>query len=164
LPCNVRGRGTLRCRHVVVGTRFCASATRPDAGRALLDRWSLPREPTAFHCDLAKTSTRERGRGRHDSLPWRGFRHPTVVLSESRLMKVELLLRTSLNNTRCAVDMQTGRFTRWKPDSPAAAWCFFIFFTKMWLTKPHFCEEGCPIPPCRRRYPLPGKGPRKSYE
>jgi hypothetical protein len=22
--------------------------------------------------------------------------------------------------------MQTGRFTRWKPDSPAAAWYFFF--------------------------------------
>ncbi len=45
----------------MVGTRFCASATRPDAGRALLERQSLPREPTAFHGDLAKKSTLERG-------------------------------------------------------------------------------------------------------
>jgi len=49
----------LRCKHVVVGTRFCASAPRPDAGRALLDRRSLPREPTAFNCDPAKKSTLE---------------------------------------------------------------------------------------------------------
>jgi hypothetical protein len=28
----------LKCRHVVVGTRFCASAPRPDAGRTLLKR------------------------------------------------------------------------------------------------------------------------------
>jgi len=27
-----------------------------------------------------------------------------------------------LINTSYAVAMQTGRFTRWKPDSPAAAW------------------------------------------
>jgi len=26
--------------------------------------------------------------------------------------------------------MQTGRFMRWKPDSPAAAWYSLFFFTK----------------------------------
>ncbi|GEM_PF-696929 len=26
---------------------------------------------------------------------------------------------------------QTGHLTGWKPDSPAAAWCFFAFFTKI---------------------------------
>jgi hypothetical protein len=28
------------------------------------------------------------------------------------------------------VDVQTGRLTRWNPDSPAAAWYLLIFFTK----------------------------------
>jgi hypothetical protein len=46
----------------VVGTRFCASAGRPDARNALLKRRSLPVSPTAFHCALAKKSTLERDR------------------------------------------------------------------------------------------------------
>ncbi len=50
---------SLRCRHIVVGTRFCASAARPDVGRALREQRSLPREPTTFQCDLAKKSTLE---------------------------------------------------------------------------------------------------------
>jgi hypothetical protein len=36
--------------------------------------------------------------------------------------------------------MQTGRFTRWKPDSPAAAWYAFYLFHKkftLWI----FCEK-----------------------
>jgi len=39
------------------------------------------------------------------------------------------------------VDDQTGRLTRWKPDSPAAAWYCFIFFTKFWLGEPKFHEK-----------------------
>jgi hypothetical protein len=30
-----------------------------------------------------------------------------------------------------AVRVQTGRLTRWKPDSPAAAWYVFFFFTNI---------------------------------
>ena len=36
---------------------------------------------------------------------------------------------TAINNRSYAVGIQTGRLTRWKPDSPAAAWYCFIFFT-----------------------------------
>jgi hypothetical protein len=39
--------------------------------------------------------------------------------------------------------------TRWKPDAPAAAWYFFVFFQNMWLSEPHVLEKECPIPPCR---------------
>jgi hypothetical protein len=56
----------LRCRLFVVGTRFCASVARPDAGNVLLERWFLPVQPTAFQCDPAKKSTLE-------SLGMRGF-------------------------------------------------------------------------------------------
>ncbi len=41
---------------------------------------------------------------------------------------------TRVIDTTYPVDMQTGRFMRWKPDSPAAAWYFFIFFTKKFPT------------------------------
>jgi hypothetical protein len=47
----------------MVGTRSSASAARPDAGRTLLDRRSLPREPTAFQCNPTKPSPRERTSG-----------------------------------------------------------------------------------------------------
>jgi hypothetical protein len=50
----------LKWRHVVVGTRFCASAARPNAGNAVLEQRPLPILPTAFHGDPAKTSTPER--------------------------------------------------------------------------------------------------------
>jgi hypothetical protein len=50
----------LKWRHVVVGTRFCASAARPTAGNAVLEQRPLPILPTAFHGDPAKTSTPER--------------------------------------------------------------------------------------------------------
>jgi hypothetical protein len=49
----------LKCRHVVVGTRFCASAAPPNAGNAVLEQRPLPILPTAFHGDPAKTSTPE---------------------------------------------------------------------------------------------------------
>jgi hypothetical protein len=49
----------LKCRHVVVGTRFCASAARPNAGNAALERQPLPILPTAFHGDPVKKSTPE---------------------------------------------------------------------------------------------------------
>jgi hypothetical protein len=37
---------------------------------------------------------------------------------------------TPVIDTTYAVDMQTGRFMRWKPDSPAAVWYFFYLFHK----------------------------------
>jgi hypothetical protein len=49
----------LKWRHVVVGTRFCASAARPTAGNAVLEQRPLPILPTAFHGDPAKKSTPE---------------------------------------------------------------------------------------------------------
>jgi hypothetical protein len=72
-------RSPLKCRHVVVGTRFCASAARPNAGNAVLEQRPLPILPTAFHGDPAKTSTPERlrspgfsriRRSRQSALPW----------------------------------------------------------------------------------------------
>jgi hypothetical protein len=53
----------LKCRHVVVGTRFCASAARPNAGNAALERQPLPILPTAFHCDPVKKSPPEKWDG-----------------------------------------------------------------------------------------------------
>ncbi len=47
--------------------------------------------------------------------------------------------------------MQTGHFTRWKPDWPAAAWYDFILFTTMLHTVQHGCEQAWDLPPCRRR-------------
>jgi hypothetical protein len=35
-----------------------------------------------------------------------------------------------LTYTSYAVWVQMGRFTRWKPDAPAAAWYFFVFSGK----------------------------------
>jgi len=40
-----------------------------------------------------------------------------------------------------AVGMQTGRFTRWKPDSPAAAWDVFSFVHKNVHIVNIFCEH-----------------------
>ncbi len=57
--------------------------------------------------------------------------------------------------------VQTGRFTRWKPDSPAAAWYFFIFFTKNSLCE-FFVKKIWGLPPCRRLNYLPGQGPHNS--
>jgi len=37
----------------------------------------------------------------------------------------------SINHRTYAVPIQTGRLTRWKPDSPAAAWYFFVFLQKI---------------------------------
>ena len=64
------------------------------------------------------------------------------------------------HDTRYAVDIQPGRFTRWKPDSPAAAWYSIIFFTKIWLEEPNFREKD-PVffLPCRRRKLLLGEQP-----
>jgi hypothetical protein len=42
---------------------------------------------------------------------------------------------------RYAVDMQPGRFTGWKSDSPAAAWYFLFFFTKNVAQREFFCEK-----------------------
>jgi hypothetical protein len=50
----------LKCRHFVVGTRFCASAARPTAGNAVLEQRPLPILPTAFQCDPVKKSIPER--------------------------------------------------------------------------------------------------------
>jgi len=60
------------------------------------------------------------------------------------------------------VDMQTGHLTRWKPDSPAAAWYLFFFCTKIWLKEPNFRAKECSVPPYRRRNYLPGQRPRNS--
>jgi hypothetical protein len=45
------------------------------------------------------------------------------------------------HDTRYAVDIQSGRFTRWKPDSLAAAWYCFIVFTNIWLFEPNVREN-----------------------
>jgi hypothetical protein len=50
----------LKCRHFVVGTRFCASAARPNAGNTALERQPLPVPLTAFQRDPAKKSPLER--------------------------------------------------------------------------------------------------------
>jgi hypothetical protein len=56
-----RGGGdALKCRRFVVGTRFCASAARPNAGNTALERQRLPVLPTVFQCDPAKKSLLER--------------------------------------------------------------------------------------------------------
>jgi len=55
------GTAALKWRYFGVGTRFCASAARPNAGNAALERRPLPILSTAFHGDPAKTSTPERG-------------------------------------------------------------------------------------------------------
>ncbi len=47
--------------------------------------------------------------------------------------------------------IQPEYFTRWKPDSPAAAWYVFIFFTNMLHCVQHVCEKAWNLPPCRRR-------------
>jgi hypothetical protein len=72
----------LKCRHVVVGTRFCASAARPNAGNAALERRPLPILPTAFHGDPAKKSPPERtpalgpcGSNRHSDPSFRTLWH-----------------------------------------------------------------------------------------
>jgi len=39
------------------------------------------------------------------------------------------------------VDDQTERFTRCKPASHAAAWCFFFFFRNIWLSEPNVPEK-----------------------
>jgi hypothetical protein len=39
------------------------------------------------------------------------------------------------------VDDQTERFTRWKPDSPAAAWYFLFFFTKILYDVQNFVKK-----------------------
>ncbi len=67
----------------------------------------------------------------------------------------------SINYTSYAVRVQTGRFTRWKPDSPAAAWYFFIFFTKNSQSE-FFVKKIWGLPPCRRLNYLPGQGPHNS--
>jgi hypothetical protein len=64
-PAEAGTPGPLKCRHFVVGTRFCASAAHPNAGNAVLEQRPLPILPTAFHGDPAKTSTPERTPGRH---------------------------------------------------------------------------------------------------
>jgi long-chain acyl-CoA synthetase len=50
----------LRCRLFMVGTRFCASAARPNAEHTALERQRLPLPLTAFQRDPAKKSTLER--------------------------------------------------------------------------------------------------------
>jgi uncharacterized protein len=50
----------LRCRLFIVGTRFCASAARPNAEHTALERQRLPLPLTAFQRDPAKKSTLER--------------------------------------------------------------------------------------------------------
>jgi len=46
-----------------------------------------------------------------------------------------------MNDRTYAVEIQTGRLTRWTSVSAAAAWYVLIFFTNMWLTEPHVCEK-----------------------
>ena len=49
----------LRCRLFMVGTRFCASAARPNAEHTARERQRLPLPLTAFQCALTKKSTLE---------------------------------------------------------------------------------------------------------
>jgi hypothetical protein len=55
------------------------------------------------------------------------------------LSVVPIVIAVYLIKRSYAVDMQTGHPTRWKPDSPAAAWYFFLFHKKFttWI----FCEK-----------------------
>jgi len=45
-----------------------------------------------------------------------------------------------LIDTSYAVNTQTEGLTRGKPDSPAAAWCFFIFVSKKLALRANFLE------------------------
>jgi len=45
---------------------------------------------------------------------------------------------TCVIDTSYAVSIQIERLTRWKPDSPAAAWYCFLFSTKNCLGEPIF--------------------------
>jgi len=68
-------RYSLRCRLFMVGTRFCASAARPNAENTALERQPLPLPLTALHCDPAKKSTLERDRY---SAPQSGYDNESV--------------------------------------------------------------------------------------
>jgi hypothetical protein len=48
------------------------------------------------------------------------------------------------------VDMQTGRFTRWKRDAPAAAWYAFALLHKNIHSVNVFVQKIGNLPPCRR--------------
>jgi hypothetical protein len=59
----------------VIGTRFCASATRPDVGNVALERRPVPDPPPISQCDPVKTSTPE-------------SRYHPVILSERGAIRV----------------------------------------------------------------------------
>jgi len=54
--------------------------------------------------------------------------------------------------------MQPGYFTRWKPDSPAAAWYTFCLFHKKIHVVDFFVKKIENLLPCRRRCPPPNPG------
>ncbi len=63
-----------------------------------------------------------------------------------------------------AVAMQTGHFTRWKPDLPAALWYFFSLFTNKLHNVQLVCEQAWNLPPGRRRHCLSDQEPRNSWQ
>ena len=58
---------------------------------------------------------------------------------------------TRVINRSYAVGMHTGRFSRCRPDSPAAAWYFFSFCPKMLHDVQLFWAKAWNLPLCRRR-------------
>ena len=113
----IRGQGvevTLRCRLFMVGTRFCASAARPNAEHTARERQPLPLPLTAFQCTLTKKSTLERVEVMGDGAE--AGDHPLLL---DRLTLLDPCCGSG-HFLRAAFDMFVAMYREQQPDLPAA--------------------------------------------